>query len=57
MSENGCDNENRDDCGRPAYRAAGTNDAMLVAAVFLIQAWKIAGYFGLDYHLLSGTPW
>ena len=32
---------------------------MLVAAIVLILAWKIAGYYGLDYYLLPrlGTPW
>ncbi len=39
--------------------SASTNGAMLVATVFLILAWKIAGYYGLDYFLLPrlGTPW
>jgi thiosulfate dehydrogenase (quinone) large subunit len=39
--------------------SASTNGAMLVATVFLILAWKIAGYIGADYYLLQwiGTPW
>jgi len=39
--------------------SASTNGAMLVATIFLILAWKIAGYYGADYFLLKwlGTPW
>jgi thiosulfate dehydrogenase [quinone] large subunit len=39
--------------------SASTNGTMLVATVFLILAWKIAGYYGLDYRLLRklGIPW
>jgi thiosulfate dehydrogenase (quinone) large subunit len=39
--------------------SASTNGAMLVATIFLVLAWKIAGYYGLDYYLLAklGTPW
>ncbi|MDQ4075766.1 MAG: DoxX family membrane protein [Chloroflexota bacterium] len=39
--------------------AASTNGLLLVLAIGLILAWKIAGYIGLDYILLPflGTPW
>ena len=39
--------------------AASTNPMLFVIAVGLILAWKVAGYVGLDYFLLSwlGTPW
>ncbi|RMG95574.1 MAG: DoxX family membrane protein [Chloroflexi bacterium] len=39
--------------------AASTNGLMLVVAMLLILAWKVAGYIGLDYFLLPrlGTPW
>jgi thiosulfate dehydrogenase [quinone] large subunit len=39
--------------------AASTNGLLLVAAIALILAWKIAGYFGADRILLPllGTPW
>jgi thiosulfate dehydrogenase (quinone) large subunit len=39
--------------------SASTNPMMLVFAIGLILAWKIAGYIGLDYFLLPwiGTPW
>jgi thiosulfate dehydrogenase (quinone) large subunit len=39
--------------------SASTNGALLVAAIFLVLAWKVAGYYGLDYYLLPrlGTPW
>ena len=38
---------------------ASTNGLLLVLAVFLLLAWKIAGYWGLDRFLLPalGTPW
>jgi len=38
---------------------ASTNPLLLVGAIVLILAWKIAGYYGADYFLLSylGTPW
>ena len=38
---------------------ASTNPVLFVLAVFLILAWKVAGYIGLDYYLLPmlGTPW
>mgnify|MGYP007107465785 FL=1 len=39
--------------------AASTNGLLFVLAILLMLAWKIAGYIGLDYFLLSflGTPW
>jgi thiosulfate dehydrogenase [quinone] large subunit len=39
--------------------SASVNGAMFAVAVGLILAWKISGYFGLDYFLLPliGTPW
>lgn len=39
--------------------AASTNGMFLVLAMLLILAWKVAGYYGLDYFLLPrlGTPW
>ena len=39
--------------------AASTNGMLLVLSVFLILAWRIAGYLGLDHYLLPliGTPW
>ncbi|MAS34503.1 MAG: DoxX family protein [Anaerolineaceae bacterium] len=39
--------------------SASTNPLLFVAAVALILAWKVAGYIGADYFLLSalGTPW
>lgn len=39
--------------------SASTNPMLFVAAVGLILAWKVAGYFGADYFLLRwiGTPW
>ena len=38
--------------------SASTNPMLFVAAVLLILAWKTAGYYGLDRHLLPllGTP-
>ena len=38
---------------------ASTNGLLLVGAIALILAWKIAGYYGADYFLLRylGTPW
>lgn len=38
---------------------ASTNPVLFLIAVFLILAWKTAGYIGLDYYLLPwlGTPW
>ncbi len=39
--------------------SASTNGLLLVGAILLILAWKIAGYYGADYFLLPrlGTPW
>ena len=39
--------------------AASTNGLLLIAAVVLILAWKVAGYIGADYFLLRklGVPW
>jgi thiosulfate dehydrogenase [quinone] large subunit len=38
---------------------ASTNALLLVGAIALILAWKIAGYYGADFFLLRylGTPW
>ncbi|MCA9906330.1 MAG: DoxX family protein [Anaerolineae bacterium] len=39
--------------------SASTNGLLGIAALFLVLAWKIAGYYGLDRYLLRwlGTPW
>jgi thiosulfate dehydrogenase [quinone] large subunit len=39
--------------------SASANGLYLVAAILLVLAWKVAGYYGLDYFLLRrlGTPW
>jgi thiosulfate dehydrogenase (quinone) large subunit len=39
--------------------SASTNPMLFLVAVSLILAWKVAGYIGADYFLLSwlGTPW
>lgn len=39
--------------------AASTNGLLLVLAILIILAWKVAGYVGADYFLLRwiGTPW
>jgi thiosulfate dehydrogenase [quinone] large subunit len=39
--------------------SASTNPVMFLAAVVLIVAWKVAGYYGLDRWILPalGTPW
>jgi thiosulfate dehydrogenase [quinone] large subunit len=39
--------------------AASTNPLLFAAAVALVLAWKVAGYYGLDYFVLPalGTPW
>jgi len=39
--------------------SASTNPLLFIAAIVLILAWKVAGYFGADYILLNwiGTPW
>ncbi|MDQ7820070.1 MAG: DoxX family protein [Armatimonadota bacterium] len=38
---------------------ASTNPLLFTAAILLILAWKVAGYYGLDRWLLPllGTPW
>jgi thiosulfate dehydrogenase [quinone] large subunit len=38
---------------------ASTNPVLFVLAIGLVLAWKIAGYYGLDYFLLPavGVPW
>ncbi len=39
--------------------AASSNGLLLVLAVLLIMAWKVAGYVGVDFYLLRwlGVPW
>ena len=39
--------------------SASSNPLLFVAALFLLLAWKTAGYYGLDRFLLPklGTPW
>jgi len=39
--------------------SASTNGLLVVAALLLVLAWKVAGYYGVDYFLLRwlGTPW
>ncbi len=39
--------------------SASTNGLLIVAAILLILAWKVAGFIGADYFLLRwlGTPW
>jgi thiosulfate dehydrogenase [quinone] large subunit len=39
--------------------AASSNGLLLVTAVLLILAWKVAGYIGADFFLPRwlGTPW
>jgi thiosulfate dehydrogenase [quinone] large subunit len=39
--------------------SASTNGLMLLGAIFLVLAWKTAGYYGLDRFALPrlGTPW
>ncbi|MDO8601543.1 MAG: DoxX family membrane protein [bacterium] len=39
--------------------AVSTNPLMVLVSLFLILAWKVAGYWGVDYWLLPnlGTPW
>jgi len=39
--------------------AVSTNPILLILAIFLILAWRIAGYIGGDYFILPalGTPW
>ncbi|MDR7568388.1 MAG: DoxX family protein, partial [Armatimonadota bacterium] len=38
---------------------ASTNPLMFLVSILLLLAWKVAGYYGLDYWLLPvlGTPW
>jgi thiosulfate dehydrogenase [quinone] large subunit len=38
---------------------ASTNPVLFVLALLLVMAWKVAGYYGLDYWLLPliGVPW
>ncbi len=39
--------------------AASTNGLLLVIAILLVLAWKVAGYYGADFILLRwlGVPW
>lgn len=39
--------------------SASSNPMLFAIAVFLILAWKVAGYYGADFYLLRwlGTPW
>lgn len=39
--------------------SASTNGLLLVVAILLVLAWKVAGYYGADYILLRwlGVPW
>jgi thiosulfate dehydrogenase [quinone] large subunit len=39
--------------------SASTNPMLLMLGIFLILAWKVAGWYGLDRYLLPllGTPW
>ncbi|MCL4504928.1 MAG: DoxX family protein [Chloroflexi bacterium] len=39
--------------------SASTNGLLLLAALLIVMAWKIAGYIGADYFLLRfvGVPW
>ena len=39
--------------------AASTNGLLLVVAILLVLAWKVAGYYGADFVLLRwlGVPW
>lgn len=39
--------------------SASTNGFLGLAAILLVLAWKVAGYYGVDYYLLPrlGTPW
>ena len=38
---------------------ASSNGLLLVLAVLLVLAWKVAGYIGADFYLLRwlGVPW
>ena len=39
--------------------SASTNPMLLMLGIFLVLAWKVAGYYGADRYLLPllGTPW
>jgi thiosulfate dehydrogenase [quinone] large subunit len=39
--------------------SASTNPVLLMLGIFLVLAWKVAGWYGLDRYLLFrlGTPW
>lgn len=39
--------------------SASTNPVLLILAIGLVMAWKVAGYIGVDHFLLPllGTPW
>ena len=39
--------------------SASSNPVLFTLSVFLILAWKVAGYWGLDRYVLRwlGTPW
>jgi len=39
--------------------SASSNGLLLVLTIFLVLAWKVAGYYGADFYLLRklGTPW
>lgn len=39
--------------------SASSNPVLLIIAIGLVMAWKVAGYIGLDYFVLPlvGTPW
>jgi thiosulfate dehydrogenase (quinone) large subunit len=39
--------------------SASTNPLLLMLGIFLVLAWKVAGWYGLDRYLLPmlGTPW
>lgn len=39
--------------------AASTNGLLLIVAILLVLAWKVAGYYGADFVLLRwlGVPW
>jgi thiosulfate dehydrogenase [quinone] large subunit len=44
------------------YLCAGSvsiNPVLIVLSLFLLLAWRIAGYYGVDRYLipLLGTPW
>ena len=39
--------------------SASTNPVLFVLAILIVLAWKVSGYYGLDYALLPalGVPW